>query len=334
MRVSIIITNYNYCDFLARAIDSALEQDWPDKEIIVVDDGSTDGSAEIIRNYGESITAVFKPNGGQCSAANEGFAASHGDIVIFLDSDDYLLKGAVMALAMPMAEDPSTAKCQGYLMAVDRDGKPTGETIPKKLSPSGNYRDRTIQDGPDACRVAYTSGNAWARWFLGQVMPLPVHEVRQIGVDALLNPVSTLFGRTESVEKAVAAYRIHGGNQGPVSTTFTEESLRLRATMSEVAREHLFDWITRLDYEIPAQARRRWVRGWRHRLLDFSLKTLRGLPGRDNFPALIMSPFYSCHTSGVKALYIAASLVLVRLLPQKHSLSLARRLLKLKTPES
>jgi glycosyltransferase involved in cell wall biosynthesis len=87
--VSVIINNYNYARFLNAAIDSALNQRYPLIEIIVVDDGSTDDSREIILSYGDRITAIFKENGGQASALNAAVAASRGNILCFLDADDF-----------------------------------------------------------------------------------------------------------------------------------------------------------------------------------------------------------------------------------------------------
>jgi glycosyltransferase involved in cell wall biosynthesis len=89
--VSIIINNYNYERFLSQAIDSALNQTYPHTEVIVVDDGSTDNSREIINSYGHQIIKVFKDNGGQASALNAGFAASKGEIICLLDADDLFL---------------------------------------------------------------------------------------------------------------------------------------------------------------------------------------------------------------------------------------------------
>ena len=86
---SILINNYNYARFLDEAIDSALRQNYPRKEIIVVDDGSTDNSREIISRYGDRIIPIFKENGGQASAFNAGVARCQGDILCFLDSDDF-----------------------------------------------------------------------------------------------------------------------------------------------------------------------------------------------------------------------------------------------------
>src|SRR5687768_16888627 len=86
--VSIIINNFNYADYLGAAIDSALRQEYAHLEVIVVDDGSSDRSQDVIASYASRITAIFKSNGGQASALNAGFAASWGDVILFLDSDD------------------------------------------------------------------------------------------------------------------------------------------------------------------------------------------------------------------------------------------------------
>ena len=88
--ISIVVINYNYARFLRAAVDSALAQTFPNIEVIAVDDGSTDESRDVIESYGNRISSVFKPNGGQGSAFNAGFAASRGEVVIFLDADDAL----------------------------------------------------------------------------------------------------------------------------------------------------------------------------------------------------------------------------------------------------
>ncbi len=91
--VSALINNYNYGAYISEAIESVLAQSYCDWELIIVDDGSTDDSREIIEKYvheyPKKIRALFKENGGQASCFNAGFALSHGDIIAFLDSDDY-----------------------------------------------------------------------------------------------------------------------------------------------------------------------------------------------------------------------------------------------------
>ncbi len=89
-KVSVICDNYNYSDYLHDAIKSVLSQSFTDFELIVVDDGSTDSSRELISSFNDSrIIKVFKENGGQTSAFNAGFEVACGDIITFLDSDDY-----------------------------------------------------------------------------------------------------------------------------------------------------------------------------------------------------------------------------------------------------
>src|SRR5260370_14204365 len=86
--VTIVINNYNYQQFIGQAIESALAQTYRNIEVIVVDDGSTDNSRDIIRTFGQDIIAEFKPNGGQSSTFNAGFARSRGELICFLDADD------------------------------------------------------------------------------------------------------------------------------------------------------------------------------------------------------------------------------------------------------
>src|SRR5260370_40785973 len=99
--VSIVVNNFNYGRFIGAAIDSALAQSYTRVEIIVVDDGSTDNSRDVISGYGDKVCAVFKQNGGQASAVNAGFRASHGSVGIFLDPDDGPIPKAVAECVRP-----------------------------------------------------------------------------------------------------------------------------------------------------------------------------------------------------------------------------------------
>jgi glycosyltransferase involved in cell wall biosynthesis len=86
--VSVIIPTYNSADFLMEAIESVLDQTWGDFEIIVVDDGSTDGTSERVRRYDDKVRYFYKKNGGPSSARNMGVKQARGGYVAFLDSDD------------------------------------------------------------------------------------------------------------------------------------------------------------------------------------------------------------------------------------------------------
>ncbi len=89
--ITVVISSYNYARFVGVTIQSVIDQTRAADEIIVVDDGSVDNSLEVIAGYSGFVHLIAKRNGGQASALNAGFAASRGDIVFFLDSDDRLL---------------------------------------------------------------------------------------------------------------------------------------------------------------------------------------------------------------------------------------------------
>src|SRR5260370_8513967 len=126
--VSIVVNNFNYGRFIGAAIDSALAQSCTPVEIIIVDDGSTDNSCDVISGYGDKVCAVFKQNGGQASAVNAGFRASHGSVVIFLDADDVLMPKAVEEVVRTW--HPGVAKLQFVLAHIDAQGRALGAIAP------------------------------------------------------------------------------------------------------------------------------------------------------------------------------------------------------------
>ena len=90
MLVSIIIPCYNAEGYVAEAIESALAQTYPHKEVIVIDDGSTDGSLGVIQSFGDRIRWETGPNRGACAARNRGIELARGELIQFLDADDLL----------------------------------------------------------------------------------------------------------------------------------------------------------------------------------------------------------------------------------------------------
>jgi glycosyltransferase involved in cell wall biosynthesis len=217
MTASVIIINYNYAQYLRQAIDSALAQDHPDTEVIVVDDGSTDASRDIIHTYGNRVNAVFKANGGMGSAWNAGFAASRGDLVFFLDADDLLLPGAVHAAAT-LAQAPGgggggggVSKVHWPLAEIDGENRRSGRLIPPPPLPEGGFREATLAHGPDSYVSPPTTGNAWARFFLQQVLPMPAEAFRRHS-DTFLYTLAPLYGTVRAIQEPQGCYRVHGNN--------------------------------------------------------------------------------------------------------------------------
>src|SRR5262245_26875129 len=132
---SIIVNNYNYGRFLKEAIDSALGQTYAATEVVVVDDGSTDHSCEIINSYKDRSILVFKENGEQASGLNAGFARSDVDVVIFLGSDDVLLPDTVRQVVAIFAANSTTAKVMYRTEIIDASGLQTGVIKPPDYLP-------------------------------------------------------------------------------------------------------------------------------------------------------------------------------------------------------
>lgn len=213
--VSVVINNYNYARFLPDAIDSALGQTYPQVEVVVVDDGSTDNSREVISSYGDRVIPVFKENGGHASAFNAGFRASHGEIIIFLDADDALLPDA--AKKVVDAWTPRTAKAQWVLSHVDGNGRSLGTTVPyaPATMPDGDIRDVVAATGHYS--TPPTSGNAFSRPVLERLMPLD-ERVWRMAADTPLLALSPFFGDVVSIREPLGLYRIHGGNHGALKS--------------------------------------------------------------------------------------------------------------------
>lgn len=91
LEASVVITAWNRAAYLGEAVRSALAQTRAPREILVVDDGSTDDSAEIAESFGEPVRVLRRPHGGMAAALNTGVAAARGDVIAFLDSDDLWL---------------------------------------------------------------------------------------------------------------------------------------------------------------------------------------------------------------------------------------------------
>ncbi len=105
-KVSVVIPAYNKAEWTAQTVDSVLRQTYPDIEIIVVDDGSTDNTRERMATYGHKIQYVRKENGGACSARNEGIRRSSGDFIAFLDCDDLYLEDKIELSVKYLRENP------------------------------------------------------------------------------------------------------------------------------------------------------------------------------------------------------------------------------------
>lgn len=137
--MAVVVTTYNHAHFLAEAIGSVRAQSEPPREIVVVDDGSTDGPDAVVRQF-PGVRLIRQPNRGLAAARNTGLAAVEADKVAFLDADDRLLPGAIEAGLDCFERSPEACFVYGGHRVIDVSGRVTGGDRYEPAGPEG-YRD-------------------------------------------------------------------------------------------------------------------------------------------------------------------------------------------------
>jgi glycosyltransferase involved in cell wall biosynthesis len=209
--VSILINNYNYAIFLQKSIDSALNQTYSPVEVIVVDDGSTDNSTEIIRSYGNLIVPVMKKNGGQASAFNAGFKASKGEIVCFLDADDYYFPSKICQIVNFFQENNNADWLFHQLDDVDINGNDLELNRNDNISKFSfvDLREKIFK-GHKLPLFPATSALCFKRDVLQRFFPIP--EQLLISADNFLRLAAISLSPGLLLPAKLAVHRIHGKN--------------------------------------------------------------------------------------------------------------------------
>ncbi|AFZ35409.1 glycosyl transferase family 2 [Stanieria cyanosphaera PCC 7437] len=233
--VSIIINNYNYANFIAEAINSALRQTYQPIEIIVVDDGSTDNSRTIINHFQAAIIPIFKENGGQASAFNAGFAASSGDIICFLDADDIFVPKKVAEVVTTLQNNPELNWCFHDVQLVDQNGKQTLNNSPKNPSFKCDLR-ASIQQGKITGTAHYfeippTSGLCFNRGLLEQILPMPEGKGISIG-DSYLQHAALYLSPGFVLGKPLVLQRIHNNNRFTLTKNHQQTQAKIYILLS------------------------------------------------------------------------------------------------------
>lgn len=208
--ISVIIPNYNYEAYVGDAIDSALNLDWPRVEVIVIDDGSTDGSRDVLARYGSRIKTILQENSGQLVACNKGLALSRGEIVIFLDSDDALSPS--LAREAFAVWTPRVSKVQVQMRSIDAHGEFSGSVFPQFSKVPSPQEITRWAASSSAYPTPPGSGNVYARWFLECIFPL--RDTCGTANDSYCLAAAPFLGEVVTIAKPLVSYRIHGRNQG------------------------------------------------------------------------------------------------------------------------
>lgn len=224
--LSVVINNFNYRQFVGKAIESLLEQGPDGMDIIVVDDCSTDDSRDIITRYVTEnpgrIRTVFQPvNSGQGAGFNAGYNISRGELVMFLDADDFMLPGAAAIIRANF--DPETT-AYNYRMHYTN---PQNEVSDGLYPPLHQKFAEGMQASEDIRRngrykATITSGLVFGRHVLEKVMPMDPQAFRY-GGDGYLVAVAPLYGPVRGFDTPICAYRLHQRQH----TSRREEQARL-----------------------------------------------------------------------------------------------------------
>lgn len=206
--ITVLVDTYNHERFIEQALSSVVEQDFPasEMEILVVDDGSTDRTSELVRRFEPRVRLIRKENGGQASAFNVGISEARGEIVAFLDGDDWWKTDKLKRVTDALAADDTLGIVGHGIVVVSRDGSEQSETL----------RDgfRFCANTLGGARLLRRRGS-----FLGTSrMTIRTRVLKQIGpvperirvqADEYLSTLAAVLGGCEILDEALTYYRLH-----------------------------------------------------------------------------------------------------------------------------
>ena len=213
-RASVLIPCFNYEQYVGEALHSALSQDWPELEVVVCDDGSTDGSWERIEKAAgddSRLKAVRQGNRGLSSALDRAFAESTGEIIFFLDADDAFLPGKIQRVMKVFSDEPEIGLVVHRMRIVDAAGRPQVD-VPYRLE-EGDLRATLLRRG--GLWRYIPGGQAMRRPIAEQVFPVPT-EIR--APDAFMLTLAPLLAPVRAIREPLTLYRKHGSNMSLTHT--------------------------------------------------------------------------------------------------------------------
>ena len=333
MLVSIIITNYNYSLYISECIESCLNQSYNDIEVIVVDDGSTDNSREIIEKYSDSITTIFQENKGMVESSNIGFSKSRGNVIIFLDADDYLMKDAILNINNGWKEGIS--KIHYRLQNIDAKGNYKDFTPERRFKLGNSEVWKEIISYGDYVTTP-TSGNAYSREVLEKIFPLKDAKINNKGsyydfipTDAYLKLRVPFFGNVISIESPQGVYRIHGKNHGRTKTPYNDSSKRYRSLkLAKLNSIFIENYLSQRNLKWNSDILFRRNKMLIIRILSLRFDGPNHVWSRDTNFSLVLKVFSNLFSPSpdrfIRKIYNFSINILLLVLPKKNSFSLLK----------
>jgi glycosyltransferase involved in cell wall biosynthesis len=232
--VSVLIDTYNHERFIADAVNSVLAQDFPpsDREILVIDDGSTDSTCEILKSFEPCVSVLRKSNGGQASAFNYAIPQCQGEVIAFLDGDDCWAPNKLSAIAGAFSANPSVGLVGHSITEVLVDGTQRSELV----RDAPRFRIDSVA-GAKTFRLRKsflgTSRMAFRADLLRRIGPAP--EALVIEADEFLFTLGALFSEVLLLREPLTFYRLHGQNLFQVSNNDLTALRRKHAVLLALA---------------------------------------------------------------------------------------------------
>jgi glycosyltransferase involved in cell wall biosynthesis len=231
--VSVLIDTYNHERFIEEAIVSVLEQDFPasEREIVVVDDGSTDRTPDILRKFASEAQVLRKENGGQASAFNAGIPQCRGEIVAFLDGDDWWAEGKLARVVSVLSEDEECGIVGHGIANAFEDGTETRHTPRRerfRVDSVANARAFRLRKS-----FLGTSRMTLRKSVALQILPVPQNLI--IEADEYLFTLAPVLSYLVFVPEVLTHYRQHGQNLYNAAEGSTSSLRRKQAVQTALA---------------------------------------------------------------------------------------------------
>jgi hypothetical protein len=235
LRFTVLIDTYNHERFIAKAIESVLAQYLPaqDFEIVVVDDGSTDGTRAMLRRFGDRVKLIAKPNGGQASAFNVGLREARGEWVALLDGDDWWAPEKLSRLAEFSDSHPGVGVI-GHGIEQVQDA--TGESVRTVPASEREFSFASVADAEVFRRMLCFFGTS--RLAIRRdvaLLALPIPEAIAIQADEFLATVCVAYSRAAVLSDALTFYRLHEGNLFQMPVVEDRKLRRMQRALAAIA---------------------------------------------------------------------------------------------------
>lgn len=256
-RVSIVITSYNYARFLGECLEACLGQSRPPDEIVVVDDGSTDNTWDLLSDYmarHPQVRGIRRVNGGMCASTNTGIAAATGDVVLLLDADDLPAKNRVEGVLAAL-QRPVDGRVAGWahhpLRRFSETHDDLGLTPHYHAAPAGWLGPQVLARSQSPV-ATMTSGLAFRRELLEAIGPIA--DDRSLAQDMQYWVAAALLSPVAWIAEPLGRYRAHGVSDSVGGMLSTLPKVKL--TRQRV--EHVDAWLRRLLERLRPEALPFW----------------------------------------------------------------------------